>query len=242
MVMDKGDHDVIINRIKSIDHLSFWTYNRYVSNYTDGKIESYYTQDIPMDRSVYWSDLEKIKSPDLSDTDNIYIMHNYCQMSDYGGSLVEKSNTDILTSDYGFILVTGGYGSISCIIAIDALLCMPEEESERILDVLEGLEKYPLLDDDELFNQESKYIEEAWNNWAEYDFKRGIEGKFNIDLDDYEFKDIDVSFQSIFDEMAERVNEYWINESGYDMWINVDKIVDEMTTEDFNQYFKKVDE
>lgn len=240
-MVERGNKEEILKRIQNMNHLSFWTYNRYVCNYIDGKIESYYTQDIPADRSVYWSNLEKIESPDLSNTDNIYIMHDYCQMGDYGGSLVEKANTDILTDEYGFIKVFGGYGSISCIIQIDALLCMPEEESDRILEVLEGLSDYPLIDDEELSNQESEQINEAWNDWTEYDFKRVIESKFDIELDDYEFISNEVTFRSIFDEMAERVNEYWVNESGYDMWINVDKVADGMTNEDFNQYFKKVE-
>lgn len=240
-MIERGNKEEILKRIQNMDHITFWTYNRYVCNYIDGKIESYYTQDIPEDNTVYWSDLEKIDNPDLSDTDNLYLMHDFCQMGDYGGSLVEKANTDILTDEYGFIKVYGGYGSISCMIQIDALLCMPEEESDRILDVLEGLNKYPLIDDEELSNQESEQIEEAWDNWTEYDFKREIEKKFNIELDDYEFKSIDVSFRSIFDEMAERANEYWINESGYDMWINVEKVTDKMSMDDFNQYFKMVE-
>ena len=107
-MIERGNKEEILKRIQNMDHITFWCYNRYVSNYQDGKIESYYTQDIPDDNTVYWSDLGKIESPDLSDTDNIYIMHDYCQMGDYGGSLVEKANTDILTNEYGFIKVFAG--------------------------------------------------------------------------------------------------------------------------------------
>jgi len=222
--------DEIIKRIQNMDHLSFWCYNHYDSPIRD------YIQDIPADKSVYWSDLEKIDNPDLSDLENIYIMHDYTQMGDYGGSLVEKANYEVLTNEYGFIRVFGDYGSISCMISIQSLIDMDEEESDTILDVLEGLNDYPLIDDDELYQQERDQIEEAWNNWVEYDFKRAIESKYDIDLDDYELIP-DQTFRSIFDQTAENISEYWINESGYDMWINVDKVVKSL---DFNKYFQVI--
>ena len=221
--------DKIIKRIENIDHISFWCYNHYDSSIRD------YTQVIPADKSVYWSDLEKLDNPDLSDLENIYIMHDYTQMGDYGGSLVEKSNYEVLTDGYGFIRVFGDYGSISCMISIQSLIDM-EEESDTILDVLEGLNNYPLIDDDELYQQEQEQIEEAWDNWVEYDFKRAIELKYDIDLDDYELIP-DQTFRSIFDAAAENISEYWINESGYDMWINVDKVVKSL---DFNKYFRVI--
>lgn len=223
--------DKIIKRIENMDHISFWCYNHYDSSIRD------YIQDIPADKSVYWSDLEKLDNPDLSDFENIYLMHDYTQMGDYGGSLVEKVNTDILADEYGFVKVYGGYGSISCMISIQSLIDMEEEESDTILDILEGLNDYPLIDDDELYQQEQEQIEEAWDNWTEYDFKRAIESRYEIDLDDYELIP-DQTFRSIFDQTAENISEYWINESGYDMWINVDKVVESL---DFNKYFSKVE-
>lgn len=229
--------DQIVNRIKSIDHLTFWCYNRYVCDYKDGKIESYYTQEIPDDDSVYWSDIEELDNPDLSDIDNIYIMHDYCQMSDYSGSLVEKSNTEILTGEYGFIGVYGDYGSISCMIGIQSLIDMPKEESERILDLLEGLNDYPLIDEEELSDNEMNYIDESWNNWGEYDFKRAIGLKFNLDISDYKLKS-DSSLRELFDNLAVKANEYWDNESGYNMYINIDNIVKVMSIDDFNTYFE----
>ena len=71
--------DEIIKRIENMDHISFWCYNHYYSSIRD------YTQVIPADKSVYWSDLEELDNPDLSDLENIYIMHDYTQMGDYGG-------------------------------------------------------------------------------------------------------------------------------------------------------------
>lgn len=234
----KNCKDQIVNRIKSIDHLTFWCYNRYVCDYnTDGKLESYYTQEIPNDNTVYWSDLNKLDNPDLSDIDNIYIMHNYCQMSDYSGSLVEKSNTDVLVNEYKFIKVFGGYSSISCMIGIQSLIDMPEEESERILDLLEQLNNYPLIDDDTLTETEHEQIEEAWNNWTEYDFKRAIGLKFNLDISDYKLKS-DLSLRELFDNLAVKANEYWYNEEGYNMYINIDNIVKVMSMDDFNTYFE----
>lgn len=239
-MIERENKEEILKRIQNMDHITFWCYNRYVCNYIDGKIESYYTQDITEDNTVYWSDLEKIDNPDLSNTDNLYLMHDFCQMGDYGGSLVEKTNTDILTDEYGFIKVYGGYGSISCMIQIDALLCMPEEESDRILEVLEGLSDYPLIDDEELSNQESEQIDEAWDNWTKEDFIRSLCKKFNIsqmDIDEYDFMNV----YDLFIDASEKANEYWINESGYDMWINVDKVSEVVTYDQFLQYFK-VDE
>ena len=99
--------DEIIKRIENMDHISFWCYNHYDSSIRD------YTQVIPADKSVYWSDLEKLDNPDLSDLENIYIMHDYTQMGDYGGSLVEKANYEVLTDEYGFIRVLGGYQSLN---------------------------------------------------------------------------------------------------------------------------------
>lgn len=231
--------DEIVNRIKSIEHLTFWCYNRYVCDYnTDGKLESYYTQEIPNDNFVYWSDIEELDNPDLSDElDNIYIMHDYCQMGDYGGSLVGKSNTEILTGEYKFIKVFGEYSSISCMIGIQSLIDMPKEESERILDLLEGLNDYPIIDDETLSELEYEQIEESWNNWGEYDFKRAIGLKFNLDISDYKLKS-DSSLRELFDNLADKANEYWYNESGYNMYINIDNIVKVMSMDDFNTYFE----
>lgn len=118
---------------------------------------------------------------------------------------------------------------------IQSLIDMEKEESDTIFDVLEGLNNYPLIDDDELYHQERDQIEEAWDNWVEYDFKRAIESKYDIDLDDYELIP-EQTFRSIFDQTAENISEYWINESGYDMWINVEKA----ESLDFNKYFRVI--
>lgn len=219
----------VIERIKNLDHIRFFEYARY--EYKIG-----YTDDIPMDKIVHFSDITEVRSlPDnISD---LYLMHDYTSMSDYGGSLVEKANADILIEEYGFITVIGGYSSFACMIQVQSILDMPEDERDNLLDTLEGLSDYPLIDDQTLSDLESENTDEAWNDWAKEDFLKALCKKFRIDyvdIEEYEFMNI----YDLFNDSMNKANEYWINESGYDMWIDVEKVVDVVSFEEFKQYVR----
>ena len=80
---------------------------------------------------------------------------------------------------------------------------------------------------------------EVFNDVYKDDLIKAIENKFNVDIDDYEVKD-DQSLWYLMETLSERSNTYWENEYT-SMYIDIDRCMESMNMEDFDQYFKKVE-
>ena len=88
-------------------------------------------------------------------------------------------------------------------------------------EIEESLENYPILDEG-LHNEKVMEAEgEAWENWAEHDFRSAVEGAYGVDLDNVS----PISLTPVFLDAAETANEYWIEE-GSGVYIDIDRVVE----------------
>jgi hypothetical protein len=161
---------------------------------------------------------------------------DYCQSGDYGGAVHYRSNANVLLEDFSSPQcreLYGSYGSHG--VAID-----PRYLSEELLESLQSLESYPVLDEDALSHLEIELQEEAWENWASSDFSRRLESLLSEILSAADWQNAeDWAEQSIanlsedqlwtlFFDAAESANLYWENQHN-DAWIDVERVAESLS-------------
>lgn len=203
--------------------------------------------------SSRYGDWDKVNNQSEVDPAKVYVIPNYCTGSDYSGSLLEVSNMkalrESLPAEYEdgdqYIVYHGGHGTFAIAIRLDAV-------TEDLLETLEALEDYPLIDESLHSELEIESQNEAWESWAKDEFRTALgqalsaqyeassasdqrEGETDADYtarydsavdwleDGAEISDDNLS--SLFWKMAELANEYWCNEQGSDSYIDVDDVV-----------------
>ena len=94
--------------------------------------------------------------------------------SDYSGGTVGKANVEWFLENWEhyrpqFILeLHGGHGTTAVALLID-------DTPDEVWKQLEGLEDYPLFDDEKLSDVEMELQNEAWDAWGEQDFRKALE-------------------------------------------------------------------
>jgi hypothetical protein len=139
----------------------------------------------------------------------VVVVPHLASGSDYSGCLVHRANHDALVAD-GAMSFHGGYNTFSAVI--------PVSKIDDHADSLAALADYPLLDEEAHSRLEAEAIENAWEYWARDDFRAAIGD------DDHEIDDD--TLRSRFEAAREAANEYWENEQGESMWINLDRIAE----------------
>lgn len=188
--------------------------------------------------SVSYGDTQPAEWPETLGDRELYFYLPYSGYSDYSGSTVEKSNNDCFQEEYGEEeWVHPVYGGHTTLIGLTGLLNCPEDTFEEVIGILEGLEDYPLIDEEHHSQLENELVNEAWDNWGEHDFTREVENRFP----EYTFIwPTDSSLYPVFTDMAERANEYWECEnSSPNMWININRVADSVTLDDIDDYLVK---
>jgi len=116
--------------------------------------------------------------------------------------------------------------------------------------------EYPVIDDELLLNTETETQTETWENWARNDFISLLDKKLEnelekydcVDLEEYfekycEKNDIDIDFDefilSLFEKIQGNYNEYWIIETGGSAWIDLEKIVNNITWNDIINHLER---
>lgn len=116
--------------------------------------------------------LEKITERKLWSSLSLLFVPSLCESGDYGGSTYQLSNAQALLEEFGGSPacreLIGAYGSYAVIID-------PRYVSEELLEALEALEDYPVLDEEHLSQLEEELKVEAFNCWLEGDLRRLIE-------------------------------------------------------------------
>lgn len=157
----------------------------------------------------------------------------YLSGSDYSGSLVERSNHRAWTETEAFkpgdgvwwVDVGGGHGTFAIVIDCGAI---PDDVASDVRDFFAGLGNYPFADEDLHSEMELEAQDENWKSWARADFIRALEEKFETDLDDVS----DADLYTLFSEASDRSGTYWENEQGDSMYIDLDRIVGEISALD----------
>jgi hypothetical protein len=181
--------------------------------------------------SEYWlSDLQTSKSPDREAWKEFpYTAHgDYCGHGDVG-----VSNYRSMKEEFGehkdIAFISGDYG-------FQAVIYNTATKDEEILDILEKLENYPLIDEDMHSEVTMEWENEAWDNWARSDFQHKLY-KLHPDLEEVIDDISDDDIWTLFHEAQEEANEYWEYETS-GAWIDVDKIASKVTAEDINKFAK----
>jgi hypothetical protein len=242
-------------RIRKLANLELLRYEDYCpqgpSSRYSGLQEWGYTRRIdPDSKAVSYGDLKPADCPesavkyleslstDAMEEGELYFFLPYASGSDYSGSTVEAANHREFLESYGeeaFVWEAhGGFNTYAVVLGLTGLLECADDTFDAVVGIVEGLENYPLIDDEALSKLESDNANEAWESWVAGDFRRALEKKF----DNAEFDwPADSDLRALFEKKAEKANEYWFNEGyGPDMYIRVDKVVEKVEWDDVAQY------
>ena len=161
---------------------------------------------------------------------------DYCQSGDYGGAVHYRSNAHVLLSDFSSPECRELYDSHgSHGVAIDPRYC-----SDSLLESLESLENYPILCEDNLSFLEIELQDQAWENWARFDFAGKLESLLSGILSAADWEDAEEwaeqsleslsedALYSLFRQASDDSNTYW--ESQYnEVYIDVDRVAESLS-------------
>lgn len=160
-------------------------------------------------------------------------LSDYALSGDYCGAPHTLSNCRVLLEEFGGSPqcreTYGSYGSRS--IAVD-----PRYLSEELLESLQSLENYPVLNEDDCGALELELQYEAWESWAERDFSRALEERLSSLCGDELAEQAVESLSSdqlwnVFESLREEANVYWESQGSPDQWIDVERIVERASSE-----------
>jgi hypothetical protein len=179
-------------------------------------------------------------SIDNSASGEIYFYAPCASGSDYSGSLIELSNHNVLIENYGkdkelVFSAYGGYGTYAAVVSLTGLLTCADDVADSLLDRLEGLADYPLLDEEAYSALEAKFADLAWEAGVAEDFRRAVERRFDGIEFDWPADDV---LRIVFERLADEAGCYWYNEDADSMVIDVECIVEGATLNDFADYVK----
>jgi len=161
-------------------------------------------------------------------------LSSHCLGGDYCGSTYNIANARVLLDQFSspeLRSIRGDYGSQGVIVD-------PRYLSEELLELLQSLENYPVLDDDELSHYEMELQNEAWEHTIRGEWQRALGSALSSLLSDNEELAENVveslseeSLFSLFSECCELSNTYWEAQSGTDMWIDTDRVAESLSSE-----------
>lgn len=110
--------------------------------------------------------------------DNGMIAIPFCNYGNYDSSCgVERSNyLEVKRMFKGVKGIKTWYGNYGQALIVE-LERLSVQSLEKLLELVENLEKYPAVDDEAVAEYEYKAIMKAWKGWFKSDVKRGLRGK-----------------------------------------------------------------
>lgn len=151
--------------------------------------------------------------------------------SDYSGSLVEVSNHRVFCATFKagqgvwWSDLHGGYSTFGVLVDPARI---PSDIVTEVAEWLAALDSHCVADEDDLSELEIEAQGEAWESWARWDFIKALESTYDCDLDAVS---ADAVFE-LFRTAEDAANVYWENQSGSEMYIDVDRIANEVTEEE----------
>jgi len=161
-------------------------------------------------------------------------LSSHCMGGDYCGGTHNVANARYLLRQFSSAElreIGGGYGSQGVIID-------PRHLSEELLELLQSLENYPVLCEDELSSYELELQDEAWEHTVRREWERALESALSSLLSGNEELASSIveslseeSLFSLFSECSELSNTYWEAESGTNVWIDTDRVAQSLSSE-----------
>jgi hypothetical protein len=104
----------------------------------------------------------------------------FTSYSDYSGSYVERSNAAYWMANYTiFDQVHGGHGTVWTGLTHDILEHLDQDTYEQLKNDLEGLEQYPVLDEDLMSSMEFQAKQTYWEEEGRSELKRAMLDKLD---------------------------------------------------------------
>lgn len=118
-----------------------------------------------------------------------------------------------------------------------------DDLAEEMVESLESLESYPLLDEGDVSALELQRQEEAWESWAASDWRKLVEkalGEYapeNADLYWEEERldavpDLESKLAALFYACAEEAGEYWEEDGSSGQWIRLERVAEQLDRQD----------
>ena len=161
---------------------------------------------------------------------------SHCQGGDYGGGTHNFSNARVLIDQFfspELREIGGGYGSFG--VAVD-----PRYLSEDLLENLQSLENYPVLNEDDLSRYEMELQSEAWESWAEREFRDALENRLSeiSSEDEAESAIEEISSETLcelFHQALETGNLYWSHDCATSAWIDCEDVASKISDESLRE-------
>jgi hypothetical protein len=185
---------------------------------------------------------ERFSAEKLWQSATLVFCPDYFSSGDYGGSLVELSNLQTFLEDYsnapGVYELYGSYGSAG--LALDV-----RHITAEILEDLAALQSYPVRSEDHLCHLELEKEEEAWQCWAERDFRTALIREaleLFSSASDAQLESLEEALEEaesgalseLLRSLQERGNLYWETETT-SRWCDVERAAAELLPEDLEE-------
>lgn len=187
--------------------------------------------------------------PNEEDEAQLYVMPDYLSGGDYGntGALGASNyrvflyefagigysddtvgdvtdcevDPDVYLPEDGIIERSYGHGGYAIAIRLDVWLRRPD-----IRECINGLDNYPLIDDEDSSFVEMEWANENWDNWTKDDFVKALQKRFG----EFELNELGESeLRSYFEDWRESANEYWECEGGHgSMYVDLNRVVNKI--------------
>lgn len=165
------------------------------------------------------------------DEDHLWYASNYTSGSDYSGTTAEKSNYKVILEeaerlaeemddDSWFQTFHGDHGTYAIAFHVD-------KTPDEIVEMLESLENYPVLDESAMSELESEEEDEAWESTYREDYRRALEKEFDGDADAVSDEELSDHFRR----WSDAANEYW-EHSTEGPYIDIYRIAEKAFNED----------
>jgi hypothetical protein len=165
---------------------------------------------------------------------SILWLSDHCLSGDYCGAPHTASNARVLLEKFSgpeLRCCSGDYGAQS--VAID-----PRYLSEELLESLQSLENYPVLDEDDWSALELELRNEAWEDWAQRDFTRALEKRLSSVLDNEDLAEETMeslspdALHSLFYALANKGSIDWESQGSPGQWIDCERVAEELSEEE----------
>lgn len=184
------------------------------------------------DRPSSFIELEFLKDVKKIDPEKIWYVPEDFSGSDYSGSLISRSNHDIvLDLDIPNVHeIHGSHGSYGLAIRGDV-------DNEELISILKGLDDYAIIDEMLHSEIEEEAKAEAWSNWAEKEFIDLLVDKFEDEYGQEELIEKLEKSENLYrfynDHCIEWINEY------QDVWSDVKGTVDNISSKEFENFLNE---
>lgn len=148
--------------------------------------------------TIRWGSWERGRRPLAPEQSIPITLFPYASGSDYSGNTVEASNYRVLQEDAHVmarsVLIQGDHGTFGI-----AYIGQPTRRIRAILDALDG---YPLLDEDDHSKLEQEIENEQWASWGRDDFRRDLAKAIFLPGDEDELQLTDRELDALWYEFA----------------------------------------